>query len=84
MLNDKQKAHLSKIGAEAEKNGVKPEFRIALVFDMTRIESSIATKQERSQRSLEHRGMEAPREVLDGETIVEVFPPTVVVWAGME
>ena len=84
MLSDKQRAHLSKIGAEAEKNGLKPEFRIALVFDMTRIESSIATEQERSQRSLEHRGMETPREVLDGETIAEVFPPTVVVWADIK
>ena len=45
MLGDKQRAHLSKVRAEAEKNGVKPAFRIALVFDMTRIESSITTDQ---------------------------------------
>ena len=60
MLRDKQRAHLSKSEADAEKNELKPEFRIALVFDMSRIESSIATEQERSQRSLEHRGLETP------------------------
>ena len=84
MLNEDQRAHLSKIGKEAEKNGVKPEFRIALVFDMTRIESSITTDQERSQRSLEHRGLETPEEVQDGETIAQVFPPTVVAWADIK
>ena len=84
MLDEDKRAHLSKIGTEAEKNGVKPEFRIALVFDMTRIESSITTDQERSQRSLEHRGLETPEEVQDGETIAQVFPPTVVAWTDIK
>ena len=33
---------------------------------------------------MEYRGMETPTEMLDGETIAEVFLPTVVVWADIK
>ena len=69
-----QKERIEVLRKAAEEHGYKPEFRVALAFDVTKVEEGIPSEADRVEKSRKHR------EQIKTEEEAGMFPNTAVVW----